>query len=325
MSSQQPSPYAQASAGAYLRQGLTPFFRLPMADIGKRGPAAYEGADAVVLGVPHDAGVTYRPGARFAPWEVRRVSALVQTYHPEHRVDVFGRLRAVDGGNVAFPPFQASAMRELVQAEIASVAGAGAVPFVVGGDHSITLPVLRALHAKHGPLAVVHVDAHLDTSSSEVWGEPFHHGTPIRHALKDGLIAPAALHQVGIRATWGYGDEGAFADGYGAKRHDMRAIEDRGIKAIADEIRTSVGDLPVYVTFDVDGLDPAFAPGTGTPVPGGMSAREALRLMRGLAGIRVVGMDVVEVSPGLDHADVTLHLAAQLLFEGLALAALRKG
>jgi agmatinase len=324
MPQSQPSPYAQASAGAYLRQGLTPFFRLPMADLGKRGPAAYEGADAVVLGVPHDAGVTYRPGARFAPWEVRRVSALLQTFHPEHGVDVFGMLRAVDGGNVAFPPFHASAMRELVQAEIASVAAHGAAPFVVGGDHSITLPVLRALHAKHGPLAVVHVDAHLDTSSSEVWGEPFHHGTPIRHALKEGLIAPNGLHQVGIRASWGYADEGSFADSFGARRHDMRALEDRGVRAIAEEIRTSVGDLPVYVTFDVDGVDPAYAPGTGTPVPGGMTSREAIRLLRSLVGVRLVGMDVVEVSPGLDHADVTAHLAAQLLFEGLALRAKKK-
>jgi agmatinase len=309
---------SQQSAFEYLRHGQTPFFRLPSAD-GRRP----SGADAVLLGVPHDGGTTYQPGARFAPFHIRRVSALVQSFHPVHRVDVFGRLRAVDGGNAVFPPFDRQAMREAVQGAVAGVLTSGAVPFVVGGDHSITLPALRAVAAAHGSLALVHVDAHLDTSGPEVWGDAFHHGTPIRHALGEGLIARDQLYQIGVRATWSSGEEGALAAGAGARAVTPDEIADRGIAVVMAEVRERIGDRPLYITFDVDGVDPAFAPGTGTPVPGGLSAREAIRLVRGLAGARLVGMDVVEVAPPLDHADLTSHLAAHLLYEGLALAALR--
>ncbi|AUX19598.1 agmatinase [Sorangium cellulosum] len=315
---------SQQRAAAYLRHGQTPFFRLPTADFDGAGASAYAGADAVLLGVPWDGSVTYRPGARFAPYELRRVSALVQSYHPGHQLDVFRALRVLDGGNVAFPPFHADSVRELIQAAVDEVLSAGAVPFVVGGDHAIALPVLRALARRHGPVAVVHVDAHLDTSTSEVWGEPFHHGTPFRNAVEEGLIARDALHQIGIRATWGHPEEGAFAARAGATRYDMDRIDREGTPAIAAAIAAVVGDAPVYLSFDIDGIDPAFAPGTGTPVPGGLTAREAIQLLRGLAGIRLVGMDLVEVCPALDHADITLHLGAHLLFEGLALAAIHR-
>lgn len=313
---------SQSSAFEYIRQGITPFFRLPRADVASGAP--YAGADAVVLGVPFDMAATYQPGARFAPWSIRRVSALVQSFHPVHKIGVFEGLRAIDGGNVAIPPFNPALARELVENEIAGVLGAGAVPFAVGGDHSIALPCLRAVARKHGPVAVVHVDAHLDTSSGEVWGDDFHHGTPLRHALEEGLIERGQLHQVGIRATWSGPEDGALAASYGATLHDMDAIADDGIARVAARIREGLGARPVYVTFDIDGVDPAYAPGTGTPVPGGLTAREAIRFLRGLAGVRLVGMDLVEVSPPLDHGDVTSHLAAQLLYEGLALVALAR-
>ncbi len=311
----------QSPAFAYIRQGNTPFFRLPTVNVEAGSP--YAGLDAVVIGVPFDAATTYRPGARFAPYEVRRVSALVQTFHPTHKVDVFAKLRAADGGNVAVPPFAPPLAREVIENEIAAVAAAGAVPFAVGGDHSIALPVMRALAKKHGPLAVVHVDAHLDTSDAEVWGDAFHHGTPLRHAIDEGLIERGQLHQVGIRATWGYPEEGALAAGHGATLYDVDTLAARGIASVSSHIVASVGQRPLYITFDIDGVDPAFAPGTGTPVPGGLSSREAIALIRGLAGADVVGMDLVEVCPALDHADITSHLAAHLLFEGLALLALR--
>src|SRR5689334_752639 len=166
----------QDPAFAYLRHGQIPFFRLPAS------PDAAD-ADVAILGVPHDAGTTYVPGARLAPYHVRRVSALVQGHHPEHGIDVFARLRCVDAGNVVFPPFDREMMRTAVEADIARLATAGVAPIVVGGDHSITLPILRALARRRGPLAVVHLDAHLDTSGPEVWGDAFHHGTPIRHAI----------------------------------------------------------------------------------------------------------------------------------------------
>jgi agmatinase len=309
----------QQSAFEYLSHGQIPFFRLPLAPVAS---GALREARAVLLGVPYDGGTTYRPGARLAPFEVRRVSALVQGYHPSHRIAVFDRLNAVDGGNVAFPPFDAAAVRERVEAAVASVVGVGAVPFVVGGDHSLTLPALRAVARRHGPLAVVHVDAHLDTSGPETWGERFHHGTPFRHALDESLVATGQLHQIAIRGPWGSAGDAEPGAARGACVHTVEDVAARGIPAIAAAVRHAVGDRPVYLSFDVDAVDPAFAPGTGTPVPGGLTSREALQLVRELAGVALVGMDVVEVCPPLDHADITSHLAAHLLFEGLALAAL---
>ncbi len=313
---------AQQSALEYLSHGQTPFFRLPWVPMARPLPS---GTRAVLLGVPFDGGTTYQPGARLAPYHVRRVSALVQGWHPVHRIPVFERAPAVDGGNVVFPPFHPERMRERLEAEVAAVAAAGAAPFVVGGDHSVALPCLRALARAHGPLAVVHVDAHLDTSGPEAWGEPFHHGTPLRHALEEGLVAPGQLHQVGLRGPWGGPGDGDPGAVHGARLHPADELQARGAAAVAREVREAAGDRPVYLTFDVDAVDPAFAPGTGTPVPGGLTSAEALRLVRGLAGVRLVGMDLVEVCPALDHADITSHLAAHLLFEGLALVALRGG
>jgi agmatinase len=212
-----------------------------------------------------------------------------------------------------------------MDAEISRVVATGAVPFVVGGDHSVALPAMRSVSRRHGRLAVVHVDAHLDTSDASVWAESHHHGTPMRHALDEGLIEDGQLHQVGVRAPWGCAEEGAFAASRGARLYGVDAMVERGASAISSEIVSAVGTRPVYVTFDVDGIDPAFAPGTGTPVPGGLSSREAIALLRGLSGVNLVGMDVVEVCPALDVADVTSHLAAHLLFEGLALAAISRG
>jgi agmatinase len=309
----------QQSAFEYLAHGQTPFFRLPLAPVVKgveRGPRA------VVVGVPYDGGTTYRPGARLAPFELRRVSALVSGYHPIHDLSVFDRLSTVDGGNVVFPPFDAAAMRRAVEEASASILSAGAVPFVFGGDHSVALPVLRAAARQHGPLAVIHVDAHFDTSGPETWGERFHHGTPMRIAIEEQLVAPGQLHQVGARGPWKSPADAEPAARHGASFHTADDVAERGAATIGAEIRRAVGSRPVYVSFDVDAVDPAFAPGTGTPVPGGLTSREALTILRALAGVRLVGMDMVEVSPPHDHADLTSILAAHLLFEGLALAAL---
>lgn len=306
----------QLSALEYIRGGQTPFFRLPCAD-----PHDLKGVDAALIGVTFDTGTTYQPGARLAPYHLRRVSALVQSVHPAHGVDVFAQVRAVDAGNVAFPPFEPGAMREAVQHDVSAIAAAGAVPFVVGGDHSVALPVLRALAKLHGPLATLHVDAHLDTSGPETWGSAHHHGTPFRHALEEGLIAPGRLVQIGLRSTWGKLSDPDFARSRDARQIPMEEIEERGMAAVSREVRERLGAGPVYVSFDVDAIDPAFAPGTGTPVPGGMTSREAFTLLRALKGVKLAGMDLVEVCPALDHADLTCHLGAHLLFEGLALLA----
>ncbi len=311
----------QTPALPYVRRGVAPFFRLPVVDVEAAAP--YADLDAVVLGVPFDMATTYRPGARFAPYEIRRVSALVQTFHPTHKIDVFEALRVADGGNVAVPPFSASLARDVISNEIATILNAGAVPFVVGGDHSIALPVLRAIAQKFGPLAIVHVDAHLDTSDDSVWGDAYHHGTPLRHAIQEGLVERGQLHQIAIRATWGYPGEDSLAAEHGAVLYDADTIASRGAASVASRLVASIGNRPTYITFDIDGVDPAFAPGTGTPVPGGLTSREAIALVRGLAGVRLVGMDLVEVCPALDHADITCHLAAHLIYEGLALLAAR--
>ncbi len=307
----------QQSAAEYIHHGQTPFFRLPAS-------TTPESADAVILGVPFDAGVTYRPGARFAPYELRRVSALMQSFHPGCGVDVFGRLEVYDGGNVTVAPFDRAQSAALIEHRVATVIGQGAVPFVVGGDHSIALPVMRALRDRHGELAVVQFDAHLDTSDGETWGDDHHHGTPFRHALSEGVIARGALAQVGIRASWSHGGEADFTRRYDSLVLSADDVEERGVRDIASAIRERVRDRPLYISFDLDAVDPAFAPGVGTPVAGGLTSREALRLVRALAGCNLVGMDLVEIAPHYDHADVTLQLGAQLLFEGLAVLAQRR-
>jgi agmatinase len=318
-----------SSALDYLRHGQTPFFRLPLAapgPIGDPGRFVHEGrsARAVVLGVPWDGGTSYLPGARVAPWHVRRVSALVSSHHPRHRIDVFAELPTLDGGNVPVSPFAPAMMREAVHAEILAVQAAGAVPFVVGGDHSVTIPILRAIHAVHGPVCLIHVDAHFDTTDANAWGEDFHHGTPIRHGISEGWIARGGLFQVGLRGAWKDGREAERSLAHDARLFPAAQFEQRPAHAIAEEILLAVGDRPVYLSIDVDAVDPAFAPGTGTAVPGGLSSRELISLLGNLAGAKIVGMDLVEVSPPHDHADLTSMLAAQLLFEGLSLLAVHQ-
>jgi agmatinase len=303
---------------SYLRHGQTPFFRLPTQ------PTATAEVDVALLGVPHDGGATYQPGARLGPYHVRRVSALVQGYHPEHGIDVFGVLRCVDGGNVVFPPFDRAAMRAAVEAHVRELGGHRTTPVVVGGDHSITLPVLRALAHRHGPLAVVHFDAHLDTSGPEAWGDEHHHGTPLRHAIEEGLIADGQLYQLGVRGPRGTREDDALVRRRGHTLLSAELIGDRGPRRVAAELRERIGARPVYVTFDLDAIDPAFAPGTGTPVPGGLTAREAMALVRGLAGLDLCGADLVELCPPLDHADVSAHLSAHLVWELLAAMAVSR-
>jgi agmatinase len=211
-------------------------------------------------------------------------------------------------------------VRARIEEEVAAVLAAGAVPFVLGGDHSVALPCLRAVAKKHGPLAVVHVDAHADTSGPQNWG-PHHHGTPLREALDEKLIAEGQLHQLGLRGPWGSSEEGLYTLVHGGRVFSVEDLMDRGVADVLEEITDAIGDHPTYLTFDIDAVDPAFAPGTGTPVPGGLTSREALQIVRSLVGLKLVGMDLVEVSPPLDFSDLTSHLAAHLLYEGLALLA----
>jgi agmatinase len=293
----------------YVRRGTTPFFGLPVVDAAD--PAALEGRRVVFLGVPYDGGSTQHGGARYGPYAVRRASIFALA---EHAGPWLGG-GAVDGGNLAAPMRDPAAMREVVEAGIAGVLAAGALPFTVGGDHSVSLPILRALARKLGPVAVVHVDAHADTATPSEFlaGDAYHHGAPLRHALEEGLIARGQLHQIGVHI----GEDEELVRAHGINVYDIDLVQDRGIPQIMARVRAAIGSLPTYVTFDIDAVDPAFAPGTGTPAPGGLTSREALRLVRCLAKMRIAGMDVVEVLPAHDHADLTSLLAAALLMEGL--------
>jgi agmatinase len=283
-----------------------------------------EGADVAVLGFPFDTATSYRTGARFGPEAVRSASVLLRPYHGPHAVDVFGTLNCVDAGDVPVAPGDTIETFARAQVELTRVVETGAVPLVIGGDHSITLAELRVLVERHGPLALVHLDAHGDTWD-EYFGQPYFHGTTFRRAVEEGLIDPHASVQAGLRgplyAETDIGD--AREMGFTVvPAEELRAL---GAKAYGDLVRARVGDRRAFLTFDVDFCDPTVTPGTGTPEVGGFSSAEAQAYVRALVGISLVGADVVEVSPAYDGpGQITALLAANIAWEILALLALRK-
>ncbi len=289
------------------------FMRLP-----HRGDLS--GIDVAILGVPFDGGTSYRPGARFGPREVRAQSSLIRPYNGFQQVAPFEILSVVDAGDVDAPPVSIDACFKAVEQAVGRVADAGALPMVVGGDHSISLPVLRALAARHGPLGLVQFDAHIDTWD-EYFGSPYFHGTPFRRAIEERLVDPTRFVQVGIRGPVYGRDDFDFHREHGITVIDIVQLAAWGIERTVEAVRR-VLDGAVYVTFDIDAVDPAFAPGTGTPEVGGLTSREALELVRGLTGTRIVGCDVVEVAPAFDGpGQITALLAANLLFELLCVVA----
>ena len=279
------------------------------------------GVDVAILGVPFDGGASYRPGARMGPREIRAQSSLIRPYSFFQKVAPFERLAVVDAGDVDAPMIGIEQCYAAVESSIASVAAAGAIPLVAGGDHSITLPILRALAAKHGPLGLVQVDAHIDTWD-EYFGGKYFHGTPFRRAIEEKLIDPRRYVQVGIRGPIYDEDDFAFQNEHGVTLVDIERFHAEGVERTAELVRRTVGAGPCYLTFDIDAVDPAFAPGTGTPEVGGLTSHEAQRLVRGFAGLDLVGADVVEVSPPFDGpGQITALLAANLLFEILCVIA----
>lgn len=270
------------------------------------------GADVAVVGVPFDLATTNRPGARLGPRAIRAASASLAWCPPyAWDFDPLARLQVVDWGDVFFDPGRPQDAPEAIHAALAGIVGAGVVPLVLGGDHFVSFPLLRALHAAHGPLALVHFDAHSDTWRDEAGR--IDHGTMFFHAARLGWVDPAASVQLGMRTH--------NPETHGFRVIDARELHGGGVDAAIAAIRERVGGRKVHLTFDVDFLDPAYAPGTGTPVVGGFSTHEALRLVRGLAGLDVVGMDVVEVSPPHDHAEITALAAASVAQEMLAVLA----
>ncbi|SET62288.1 agmatinase [Oceanicella actignis] len=273
------------------------------------------GADVAVVGVPFDASVTNRPGARFGPRAVRAASAQLgwSRFWPS-AFDPFERLNVVDWGDVHIPHGRPDSIPAQIESAMGAILDAGATPLAIGGDHFTTYPALRAHAARLGrPLALVQFDAHTDTWKADPdWID---HGTMFHTAVQEGIIDPARSIQVGIRTT--------NDDPEGIEVYDAIKVHERGAAAAAEAIRRRVGDAPVYLTFDIDCLDPAFAPGTGTPVCGGLASWQALAILRGLSGIRLTGMDVVEVAPAYDVAEITALAGATIALQLLCLFAER--
>jgi agmatinase len=305
-------------------EGVASFLGAPLRlDAAKRDDLG--GLDVALVGVPMDLGVTNRPGARFGPRAVRAVER-IGPYHHVHR---FLPLSAVEAGDIGDVPFRSryslADSIEDIEALFARIAAAGAAPLAVGGDHSITFPILKALGA-HGarerPVGLVHIDAHCDTGGP-FEGAKFHHGGPFRNAVLAGALDPDRTIQIGIRGGAEYLWDFSYVSGMTVIHAEELAR--LGAAKVVKRIHEVVGDGPVYISFDIDSLDPAFAPGTGTPEVGGLTTREALELVRGCAGLDVIGGDVVEVAPQYDTTTNTAQAAAQMLFELLAVVALARG
>ncbi|MGE0768305.1 MAG: agmatinase [Hyphomicrobiaceae bacterium] len=279
----------------------------------------FAGLDVALVGVPMDLGVTNRAGARLGPRAVRAVER-IGPYEHALRVAPAGSLRVADIGDVPMASrFSLDRCHADIERWYKGIAAAGIVPLSVGGDHSISLPILRALGANR-PVGMVHIDAHCDTSG-EYEGAKFHHGGPFRLAVLDGVLDPERTIQIGIRGPAEYLWE--FSSDSGMTVIHAEKLDTLGLAAVIAKARAIVGDGPTYVSFDIDSIDPALAPGTGTPEVGGLLPREALALLRGLAGIDIIGGDVVEVAPQYDTTTATAQIGAQMLFELLCLVALR--
>lgn len=293
--------------------GPATFARLPRAD-------EVEHVDVAVVGVPFDSGVSYRPGARFGPAHVRSSSKLLRPYNPALDVSPFAEQQVADAGDIAVNPFDiGAAIADLEQAARAFSAR-GTRLLTIGGDHTIALPLLRAVAAEHGPVAVVHFDAHLDTWDT-YFGEPYTHGTPFRRASEEGLLDPTRCLHVGIRGPL-YGPDDLREDGVlGFQVVHSDDYQDATVASVVERMRRRLGTGPVYVSVDIDVLDPAHAPGTGTPEAGGLTSRELLNTLRGLVGLNVVGADIVEVAPAYDHAELTGIAAAHVGYELLSVLA----
>lgn len=308
------TPVGPADASVVPRYaGLSTFARLPRREDVPQ-------MDVAVVGIPFDSGVSYRPGARFGPAHIRQSSRLLRPYNPELDVLPFGAQQVVDAGDLAVNPFDIGKAIAQIEAGARELTATGARLLTLGGDHTIALPLLRVMHAIHGPTSVLHFDAHLDTWDT-YFGEPFTHGTPFRRASEEGLLDRDHCLHIGIRGPlYQTADLPESADLGFATIH-CTELDELGVSGTIMRMRERLGDGPIYVSVDIDVLDPSHAPGTGTPEAGGMTSRELLAVLRGLEGTQLVSADIVEVSPAYDHAEITGIAAAHIGYELLSVMA----
>ncbi|MDA0962758.1 MAG: agmatinase [Proteobacteria bacterium] len=287
--------------------GPNTFMRLPSAD-------TLQGLDVAILGVPMDIGTSWRSGTRFGPKQIRAESAMIRPYNLQTGAAPFDSLQIADIGDLAINTFSLAESIRIITNCYDAILKHDVVPVALGGDHSITLPILRAIAKKHGPVALVHVDAHADVND-EMFGMRETHGTVFRRAWEEGLIIPDKVYQVGLRGTGYAATDFTEAQGWGFQMFLAPDLWHRSLSGLGAEIRRDIGDRPTYVTYDIDSLDPAYAPGTGTPEIGGLTSAQAMELIRGLRGLNIVGCDLVEVSPPYDPSGNTALTAANLVYE----------
>lgn len=308
--------------------GMATFEKVPLV----LDPEELNGADVAILGAPTDDAVTHRPGARFGPRAIRSTSEGSGDpggWDMDLGIDLFAELTVVDHGDAAVVPADAARSHRAIYEAVKGIVAAGAIPVVLGGDHSIAYPDIKAVAEAHRPgdIAVVHFDAHADTAS-ELWGVKHSHGSPFFHLVDEGIVPGDRLVQIGLRGRWPGPAEFAWMRSAGVRWHRMERVTERGIgPVIEDVLRDIAAASHLFLSVDVDVLDPGFAPGTGTPQPGGMNTRELLGAVRTLVAARgLIGMDVVEVCPAYDHADITALAARQVVLDALsALALYRSG
>jgi agmatinase len=296
--------------------GIATFARLPRREDVER-------ADVAVVGIAFDSGVSYRPGARFGPSHVREISRLLRPYNPAQDVHPFTAQQVVDAGDMAVNPFSLDEAVADIERQSDALRSDGTRLVVIGGDHTVALPLLRSVAKDHGPVAVVHFDAHLDTWDT-YFGAPVTHGTPFRRASEEGLIDLTASCHVGIRGPLYSAEDLRDDERLGFSVISAVEIEEEGVARAIERLLARVGDRPVYVSIDIDVLDPAHAPGTGTPEAGGMTSRELLRMLRAMATLNLVGADVVEVAPAYDHAQITGVAASHCAYELISAMAPRR-
>ena len=287
--------------------GIATFARLPRLDEVSK-------ADVAVVGIPFDTGVSYRPGARFGPAHIREASRLLRPYNPAMGISPFGVQQVADAGDIACNPYIIEEAVQSIEDAVSDLLDTGAKLMTIGGDHTIALPILRQLAKRHGPVAVVHFDAHLDTWES-YFGVEMTHGTPFRLASEEGLLDLTSCLHVGIRGPLYSSKDLSDDEVLGFQVITSRDLELKGLDYALDTIRRRVGDRPVYVSVDIDVLDPAHAPGTGTPEAGGLTSRELLEMIRVFGDLNLISADVVEVSPPYDHAQITAVSAAHVAYD----------